>query len=95
MGKIKKPKPIDLARKPRGFPDKREGLIEAEKAMIERITSVFHGLQNQIVEGLWVRLSGWLRIGPLNRWRGRQPRLCPTSFRQSLGDTLNFGKLSE
>ncbi|MEL6824903.1 MAG: histidine--tRNA ligase [Pseudomonadota bacterium] len=41
MGKQKKSKPIDLARKPRGFPDKREGLIEAEKAMIERITAVY------------------------------------------------------
>ncbi|MEO1322328.1 MAG: histidine--tRNA ligase [Pseudomonadota bacterium] len=41
MGKQKKPKPIDLARKPRGFPDKREGLINAEKAMIEKITSVY------------------------------------------------------
>ncbi|MEL7108709.1 MAG: histidine--tRNA ligase [Pseudomonadota bacterium] len=41
MGKQKKPKPIDLARKPRGFPDKREGLINAEKAMIEKITAVY------------------------------------------------------
>jgi len=41
MGKQKKPKPIDLARKPRGFPDKREGLIQAEKSMIDRITSVY------------------------------------------------------
>ncbi len=41
MGKQKKPKPIDLARKPRGFPDKREGLIEAEKSMIDRITAVY------------------------------------------------------
>ncbi len=40
MGK-KVPKPIDLARKPRGFPDKREGLIQAERAMIERITEVY------------------------------------------------------
>lgn len=31
----------DLARKPRGFPDKREGLIHAEKAMIERVTAVY------------------------------------------------------
>jgi len=41
MGKQKKPKPIDLARKPRGFPDKREGLIHAEKTMIDRITAVY------------------------------------------------------
>ncbi len=41
MGKQKKPKPIDLARKPRGFPDKREGFIHAEQAMIEKITSVY------------------------------------------------------
>lgn len=41
MGKQKKPKPIDLARKPRGFPDKREGLIHAERTMIDRITSVY------------------------------------------------------
>ncbi len=41
MGKTKAPKPIDLARKPRGFPDKREALIHAEKAMIDRITSVY------------------------------------------------------
>lgn len=41
MGKQKKSKPIDLARKPRGFPDKREGLIHAEKAMVDRITGVY------------------------------------------------------
>ena len=41
MGKQKKSKPIDLARKPRGFPDKREGLIHAEKTMIDRITAVY------------------------------------------------------
>ncbi len=40
MGK-KAPKPIDLARKPRGFPDKREALIYEEAAMIERITNVY------------------------------------------------------
>ncbi|MCF6329448.1 MAG: hypothetical protein L3J02_06585, partial [Henriciella sp.] len=40
MGK-KAPKPIDLARKPRGFPDKRESLIQAERAMIERICEVY------------------------------------------------------
>ena len=31
----------DLARKPRGFPDKREGLIHAEQAMIARVTEVY------------------------------------------------------
>lgn len=41
MGKTKTPKPIDLARKPRGFPDKREALIYAEQEMIEKITSVY------------------------------------------------------
>lgn len=41
MGKSKAPKPIDLARKPRGFPDKREALIQAEQDMIEKITSVY------------------------------------------------------
>lgn len=41
MGKQKQPKPIDLARKPRGFPDKREGLIQAERSMIDRITAVY------------------------------------------------------
>lgn len=41
MGKKKAPKPIDLARKPRGFPDRRESLIHAEKTMIERVTSVY------------------------------------------------------
>jgi histidyl-tRNA synthetase len=41
MGKTKAPKPIDLARKPRGFPDKREGLIHAERAIIERVTEVY------------------------------------------------------
>lgn len=41
MGKTKSPKPIDLARKPRGFPDKRESLIHAEQAMIEKITRVY------------------------------------------------------
>lgn len=40
MGK-KAPKPIDLARKPRGFPDKREGLLYAERAMIDRVTEVY------------------------------------------------------
>ncbi|MEO0982993.1 MAG: histidine--tRNA ligase [Pseudomonadota bacterium] len=35
------PKPRDLARKPRGFPDKREALIHAEQAMIERVTEVY------------------------------------------------------
>ena len=41
MGKNKTPKPIDLARKPRGFPDKREALIHAEQEMIEKITGVY------------------------------------------------------
>ena len=41
MGKNKNPKPIDLARKPRGFPDKREALIHAEQEMIEKITAVY------------------------------------------------------
>ena len=41
MGKTKTPKPIDLARKPRGFPDKREALIQAEQEMIGRITDVY------------------------------------------------------
>jgi histidyl-tRNA synthetase len=41
MGKQKQPKPKDLARKPRGFPDKREGLIHAERSMIDRITGVY------------------------------------------------------
>ena len=40
MGK-KAPKPIDLARKPRGLPDKREGLLYAERAMIDRVTEVY------------------------------------------------------
>ncbi len=40
MGK-KAPKPIDLARKPRGFPDKREALIHAEAEMLDKITSVY------------------------------------------------------
>ena len=31
----------DLARKPRGFPDKREGLLHAEQAMIARVTDVY------------------------------------------------------
>ena len=54
MGK-KAPKPIDLARKPRGFQDKREGLIQAERAMIERVTEVyrrwgFEGLETSAFE---------------------------------------------
>lgn len=40
MGK-KAPKPIDLARKPRGFPDKREALILAQREMIDRVTAVY------------------------------------------------------
>ena len=39
----------DLARKPRGFPDKREGLLHAEQAMIERVTAVY---RNWGFEGL-------------------------------------------
>ncbi len=35
------PKAKDLARKPRGFPDKREGLIHAERAIIDRVTAVY------------------------------------------------------
>ncbi|WP_084395626.1 histidine--tRNA ligase [Henriciella aquimarina] len=31
----------DLARKPRGFPDRREGLIHAQAEMIDRVTSVY------------------------------------------------------
>ncbi len=51
----KSPKPIDMARKPRGLPDKREGLIHAEQAMIERVTAVyrcwgFEGLDTGAVE---------------------------------------------
>ena len=34
-------KPKDLARKPRGFPDKREALLNAEQEMIDRVTSVY------------------------------------------------------
>ena len=30
-----------LARKPRGFPDKREALIHAERDMIERVSGVY------------------------------------------------------
>ena len=31
----------DLARKPRGFPDRREALIHAQAEMIDRVTSVY------------------------------------------------------
>lgn len=41
MAKKKNPKPIDLARKPRGFPDKRADLIHAEQLMISRVTAVY------------------------------------------------------
>ncbi len=41
MAKKKAPKPQDLARKPRGFPDKREDVLKAELDMIERVTSVY------------------------------------------------------
>ena len=37
----KSQKPKDLARKPRGFPDKRETLLNAEREMIDRVTSVY------------------------------------------------------
>lgn len=37
----KTPKPMDMARKPRGFPDKREARIHAEQAMIARVTEVY------------------------------------------------------
>ncbi|MEO1029664.1 MAG: histidine--tRNA ligase [Pseudomonadota bacterium] len=37
----KSPKPMDMARKPRGFPDKREARIHAEQAMIARVTDVY------------------------------------------------------
>lgn len=48
MSQNEKPRK-DLARKPRGFPDKREGLIHAEKAMIGRVTDVY---RNWGFEGL-------------------------------------------
>lgn len=41
MAHKKTPKPIDLARKPRGFPDKRARLIHAEQDMIMRVTAVY------------------------------------------------------
>ena len=31
----------DLARKPRGFPDKREGLIHAQARLVETVTGVY------------------------------------------------------
>ena len=31
----------DLARKPRGFPDRREALIHAQGEMIDRVTAVY------------------------------------------------------
>ncbi len=37
----KSPKPKHLARKPRGFPDRREALIHAEREMIDRVTQVY------------------------------------------------------
>lgn len=41
MAKKKQQKPKDLARKPRGFPDKREDVLKAELDMIERVSSVY------------------------------------------------------
>ncbi|MAP93593.1 MAG: histidine--tRNA ligase [Ponticaulis sp.] len=41
MAKNKPVKPKSLARKPRGFPDKREDVLQAELDMIERVTSVY------------------------------------------------------
>ena len=41
MAKSKKPSPKSLARKPRGFPDKRENLLVSEQDMIHRVTKVY------------------------------------------------------
>ena len=41
MSKKKTMNPKDLARKPRGFPDKREDVLKAELDMIHRVTSVY------------------------------------------------------
>ena len=41
MAKPDKPKPRDLARKPRGFPDRREALLVAEAEMVSRVTAVY------------------------------------------------------
>ena len=41
MSKQKTPSPKSLARKPRGFPDKREDMLKAELDMIERVTHVY------------------------------------------------------
>ncbi|WP_367119672.1 histidine--tRNA ligase [Ponticaulis sp.] len=41
MAKNKKPNPKSLARKPRGFPDKREDVLKAELDMIHRVSSVY------------------------------------------------------
>lgn len=41
MAKKKPQNPKNLARKPRGFPDKREDVLKAELDMIERVTSVY------------------------------------------------------
>ena len=42
MAKTKTPAPKSLARKPRGFQDKREDVLTAELEMIERVTHVYH-----------------------------------------------------
>ena len=41
MAKKKTPSPKSLARKPRGFPDKREDVLKAELDMIERVSHVY------------------------------------------------------
>lgn len=41
MAKNKPQNPKNLARKPRGFPDKREDVLRAELDMIERVSSVY------------------------------------------------------
>ena len=44
----------DLARKPRGFPDKREALIHAQAEMIDRVTSVYRRWGFEALEtGAW------------------------------------------
>ena len=42
MAKNKTPTAKSLARKPRGFPDKREDVLKAELEMIGRVSSVYH-----------------------------------------------------
>lgn len=41
MAKTKQQNPKDLARKPRGFPDKREDVLKAELDMIHRVSEVY------------------------------------------------------